>query len=386
MNFAAGRLAATASSLGTSQYPEWTNPDGSWLLRDAGRWTSGFLPGQFWEMQQLAARRGQPTALWGTRATAWANGMLSAPPQTEDVGYRDVPSLVPWVDAARALGDGGVQAKKLLDRITADVVKKQQIWNETVGAYRTAWRGSNSGNPRANYGVLLDQNYDMVLQQYALNNDPNLAARADPIVLRDRLRRHAQTVADNLVRPDGSTAHWAYFDRATGERITRETYQGYADDSTWARGQAWAILSFTELAAGAGRPGKGGYDPQLRSLGIATAKTVADWFVAHLPADGVPFWDFDAPGRPNAYRDSSAAAVAAAGMIRLAALTGESKYRDAAAGILGSLADAYTAAGRREKSILIHGAAAVPNGQGVDGGTAYGDYYFLRAINLWEAT
>ena len=381
--FAANQLAATAAALGPTQYPEYTNADGSWFTRDVNRWTSGFLPGQFWELGQLAARRGQSAGVWRDRARAWAAGMLNAGPQTEDVGYRDVPSLVPWVADAAAAGNGAL-VNQLLGRITTEVGVKQSIWNETVGAYRTSWRSSNSGNPRANYGVLLDQNYDLVLQQYALNRDPNAAAAGSPATLRDRVRRHAQTVADNLVRPDGSTAHWAYFDAATGERITRETYQGYADDSTWARGQAWAILSFSELAAGAGDASTAGYDPALRALGIATARKTADWFIAHLPGDSVPFWDFDAPGQPDIYRDSSAAAIAATGMIRLAALTGESAYRDAAGRILGSLSDGYTAAGRPERSVLVHGAANVPANVGVDGGTSYGDYYFLKAIDLWE--
>ena len=119
--------------------------------------------------------------------------------------------------------------------------------------------------------------------------------------------RHALTSARAHVRGDGSTAHVALFDPATGALERTVTWQGYADSSAWARGQAWAIHGFT---ASYGRTRK----PEL----LLAAQRTADWFIAHLPPDGVPYWDFRDPAIPRTERDASAAAIAASGLYDLA--------------------------------------------------------------------
>src|SRR4051794_37013618 len=107
--------------------------------------------------------------------------------------------------------------------------------------------------------------------------------------------RHAETTARAHVRADGSTAHVALFDPASGKQLGRVTWQGLADTSVWARGQAWAIYGFTGAFESTG-------NPEL----LMTAERVADWFVAHSPEDGVPYWDFYDPAGSSAVRDASA--------------------------------------------------------------------------------
>src|SRR6476469_9962444 len=104
-------------------------------------------------------------------------------------------------------------------------------------------------------------------------------------------------------RQHGGTYQWGYWDTASGNFIDGETYQGFANESTWSRGQAWSIYSFSAIAR----------DTGLSDV-LSAARKVADYFIAHLPADSVPYWDFNSPDIPNTFRDSSAAAIAASGL------------------------------------------------------------------------
>jgi hypothetical protein len=191
-----------------------------------------------------------------------------------------------------------------------------------------------------------------------------------------------RNVIDHLVRPDGGTYHWGYFDKDTGDFISGETYQGYANESTWSRGQAWAIYSFTAIARELGLP-----DVQ------AAAQKVTDYFIAQLPADSIPYWDFNDPAIPNTYRDSSAAAIAASGMLDLSTLVTDpaaaENYRQTAEKILTSLSSSsYLAEGSISHGILLHAAQNVPNDPnkyGNDVSLIFGDYYFLEAINRYGA-
>lgn len=193
---------------------------------------------------------------------------------------------------------------------------------------------------------------------------------------RNQAIRNAQTVAQYLIRPDGGSFHWGYFDKATGQFVSGETAQGYSNTSTWARGQAWGIHAFTMVYRETG-------DPQF----LAAAKKMADYFINHLPADKVPFWDFDDPKAPNTFKDSSAAAVAASGLVELGQLAtlaaDKTRYTQAAKDILSSLASPpYLAEGTSSHAVLNHGAWYVPPPiSSGESSMIWGDYYFLEAVN-----
>src|SRR5262249_13282777 len=146
-----------------------------------------------------------------------------------------------------------------------------------VGAYTTTWRKSTSGNPLANFGVLMDQTTDMHLMLWASQQSGNTTYF-------DRAVRHVRNVIAHMVRADGSTYQWGYWDTASGNFVDGETYQGFANESAWSRGQAWAIYSFSAIAR----------DTGLSDV-LSAAQKVADYFIAHLPADSVPYWDFNSP-------------------------------------------------------------------------------------------
>jgi unsaturated chondroitin disaccharide hydrolase len=114
---------------------------------------------------------------------------------------------------------------------------------------------------------------------------------------------------------------------------------------------------------------------------LSAARKAADWFVAHLPPDGVPYWDFRDPSIPSAPRDASAAAIAACGLYRLAQV-GESgdAYRGVADALLRSLCADHVSSDPRTMSLTEHSVGAKPQGLEVDVGLIYTDYYLLDAV------
>jgi unsaturated chondroitin disaccharide hydrolase len=179
---------------------------------------------------------------------------------------------------------------------------------------------------------------------------------------------------ENHLRPDGSTCHVVNYDPATGGVSSRFTHQGAADSSAWARGQAWGMYGFTMTYRETG---------DLRFL--AAARRLADYFIAHCPADGVPYWDFQAPGIPNTERDASAAAIACSALLELSDLVQDSSlketYATAAKHTLTSLsAPPYLAEGTGSMGILNHAVGHRTANREVDVSLIYGDYYFVEAL------
>lgn len=184
---------------------------------------------------------------------------------------------------------------------------------------------------------------------------------------------HAETSLRYLVRSDASTYHTYDFDPITGAPIGGFTHQGFADESCWCRGQAWAIHGYTDVYR---------YTNDVRFQ--QTACRLAEYAIAHLPADMVPYWDFlliaDAPH----YRDSSAGAIMAAGLLALAETLGDSpdaqRYRQIAYAMLAALIAGYTTVGERAaEGLLRHGASNV-NGGRSDAMLPYGDYFFIEGL------
>jgi unsaturated chondroitin disaccharide hydrolase len=357
------QLRQTLTDLGTdaTKYVYVTEPDGHWRVIDANGWTSAMLPGSLWSMAKMTGQ-----AFWITEAvrrTTPHAGQVTAP---GDLAFRLAYAYWPLYAST-----GNVMYRQVLIDAAASKVAN---YNPIVGAFRTPGRASTSGNPDADFGVLMDQITDVELVLWAAQ-ETNNAEWTDMAV------RHLQTLSQYVMRPDGSTYQWTYFNSQTGEFIGGEGYQGYSANSTWSRGQAWAIYGFTAS-----------YRLTGRTEFLNAAKKVSDWYLAHLPAgDMVPYWDFNAPDIPNTYKDSSAAAVAAAGFTQLATLAPDpadaAKYLKAAGDTLSQLASpAYLSDGTTSRGILLHGAWFVPPPTEVgDCSTIWGDYFFLEAINRYMA-
>ncbi|WP_138751638.1 glycoside hydrolase family 88 protein [Paenibacillus sinopodophylli] len=184
---------------------------------------------------------------------------------------------------------------------------------------------------------------------------------------------HADTVLREFVLADGSVHHIVCFDPETGKRIEAIAGQGYAADSAWARGAAWALYGFARS-----------YGYTAKKEYVQAAERIASFFLNHLPVDKVPYWDFRLPeDEVHAPRDSSAAAIAASGLLALAALLpGESGevYKEQAEAILLSLYENYSNWGVEEEGILMHATGYFAKDIYVDTPLIFGDYYFAEAL------
>ena len=355
---AAQRLADAADRLNPHDgYPRSTGPDGRWQLDDADNWTSGFFAGSLWLMDE---QTGDP--VWRRRAERWTAGLESQKTRTDthDLGFMIFDSF-------------GWQYQLTNDPHARDVAIQAARslatrFNPTVGAIKS-WDvdPNDPQTPGWRFPVIIDNLMNLQLLSWAAGQpggDPAFAQLAT---------RHALTSTRVHLRPDGSTAHVALFDPVTGAFQRQETWQGQSATSTWSRGQAWAIHGFTDA-----------YRESMRPELLDAAQRAADWHLARLPADRVPYWDFEAPDIPRAPRDASAAAIAAAGLAELGRLTAGERgagYRRAAQDILASLAANYLTLGTPNQAVLAHSVGSFRQDSEVDVGLVYADYYLLEAIN-----
>lgn len=199
------------------------------------------------------------------------------------------------------------------------------------------------------------------------------AQQAGPPGYRDIAIAHANTTIATIVRPDGSTYHSFVFDPDTGQPLRGETVQGFADESCWSRGQSWGIHGFAMAYQ---------YTGDERFL--ATALRLADYALAHLPDDGVPYWDYLLPDGAPRYRDSSAGAIMAAGLFLLADVLDDevkaARYRAAARAMLDALLAGYTTFGHPgAEGLLTQGASHVEKGY-ANNMLPYGDYFLIEAL------
>ncbi|MCH7413151.1 glycoside hydrolase family 88 protein [Belliella sp. R4-6] len=197
---------------------------------------------------------------------------------------------------------------------------------------------------------------------------------------RDIAITHADNTIKNHFREDYSTYHVVNYNPQTGEVNKKHTAQGYADDSAWARGQAWGLYGYIVM-----------YRFTKDEKYLDLAKNIANLILDHpnLPEDKIPYWDFDAPNIPDALRDSSAGAIIASALFELSTFVDKKdskKYFTDAETMLTSLSSApYLAEPKTNGGfILKHGVGHIPENTEVDTPLTYGDYYFLEAIKRYK--
>ena len=199
-------------------------------------------------------------------------------------------------------------------------------------------------------------------------------ATGDEDLLR-KAREHCLTTRRYLVRGDGSTAHEGLFDLDSGEFKRQATHQGWRDDSSWARGQAWALYGFGTAYRFTG-------DERF----LDTARRCADFFIARTSSGGVPPNDWEEP-RPRKPFESSAAAIAASGLLQLAALTQDPRqstgYESYARTILATLLSPEFLAVETPnwEGILKHGSYHERLDLGVDESVMWGEYFFVESLD-----
>ena len=346
-------------------YPDDTTADDRYRLRPAAPgfadganrgWTTSFWPGMQWLAWELSGDYVFRDAALA-RAADFARRVRDEEDlDTHDLGFLYTLSCVaPW----RLLGDAASRDAAL---DAADHLMRRLL--EPAGIIQ-AW--GDLGDPAQRGRTIIDSLMNMPLLTWAfeVTGDERFA---------DAVRRHTAQLRVHIVRDDDSTFHTFFWDPETGEPLRGATEQGAFDDSCWARGQAWGIYGFALNHDATG-------DPAL----IAAAWRCAEYFLSHLPDDGVPCWDLALTEESGALRDSSAAAIAVCGLFELARIDPDPERAEradgAARGILSSLITSYTPT-RAEDSdaLLLHGVYDLPKDNGVDEGTLWGDYFYLEAL------
>ena len=353
---ARGRLEATAGRLPRTAYPVRTDPAGAWVTAPASDWTSGFFPGSLWQMYDATK-----DPVWRQRAEAWQAGIESRKTDnsSHDIGFQIFDSF--GKDAALT-GDPAAR-----DVVLTAARSLASRYNPKVGATRS-W---DAVNDPTRFQVIMDNMMNLELLFWASRNggDPAWA---------DLATTHARTTARDFFRPDGGSWHVVNYDQVTGAVAAKYTHQGFSNDSTWSRGEAWAIHGFATSYRFVKDP-----------VFLATSQKAADYFLSHLPPDKVPYWDFSLPSTAGQPRDSSAAAIAASGLVELSGLQPDAAARqrdlDGARDILAGLSTpAYLADGTPNQAVLLHGTQNKPDGS-ADTGIMFGDYFFIEALQRYAA-
>ena len=259
-------------------------------------------------------------------------------------------------------------------------------YNPVVGCIKS-WDRVKSWDGKTvwTYPVIIDNMINLELLFYASRVTGDSTYRNMAI-------SHATHTMKNHLRPDHSSYHVVNYDPNTGAVLSRETHQGFSDNSTWSRGQAWGVYGFTMVYRETG-------DKRF----LETAIHMADYFLDHLPADMVPAWDFNV-GQPgyvpqwkydparfdHVPKDASAAAVVASALIELSGYVPLEKgrtYFQSAEKIIQSLSsETYLAKpGENGNFLLMHSTGGVPSYSEIDVPLTYADYYFVEAMQRYKA-
>ena len=318
-------------------------------LVSSGDWTSGFWPGILWMTYEYTGKQE-----WKTKAEAFTALMSREPKNrsSHDVGFKVYNS---YGQAYRLTGDETY--KKQIVEAAATLASR---FNATTGCIRS-WDFN-----KWQYPVIIDNmmNLELLFAATRLTNDSSYYKIAVS---------HANTTLKNHFRPDYSSWHVVDYDTITGNVISKSTHQGYADESAWARGQAWALYGYTMC-----------YRETKDIRYLEQAEHVASFLLNHpaLPNDMIPYWDFNLPDFKTASRDASAAAIIAAALYELKNYSHQKKkYKKAANKILANLTKNYRATpGTHKGFILLHSTGHKPANGEVDVPIIYADYYYLEAL------
>lgn len=322
-------------------------------------WVEGFWSGQLW----LAyAESGENVFFEAARQQRPYFAARLERPESHDHDLGFLYSLSAVADYKLS---GDSEARRIGLRAASSLADRYNPAGRFIRAWN-AWLDEKSGVHTSNEGkIIIDCMENLGLLFWAA--DETGEGR-----FYDIAAAHATTAAHTLVRPDGSSYHAYDFDPASGERIGGSTHQGYSDESCWSRGQGWGIHGFAQTYA---------YTRDL--LFLETSRRLADYALEHLPEDRVPYWDYRLPEEAPHYRDTSAAAITAAGLFLLADQLGEDEhaevYRGEARAMLDGLSAYTTASEPHAEGLLVQGAAHVGIGLS-DTMLPYGDYFYLEAL------
>jgi len=320
-------------------------------------WTSGFFPGTMWYLYEFTG-----DAKWKAAARDYTRRLEAVKNYrgTHDLGFMIFCS---YGNAHRLAPDPAdreviIQASRTLST----------RYNPQVGLIRSwdfgAWK----------YPVIVDNMMNLEMLTWTSRETGEASFKEIAV-------SHADKTITNHFRPDGSSYHVVDYDPATGAVRGKQTHQGCSDASAWARGQAWGLYGYVMMFRETGNTNY-----------LEQAKRIAKFILNHprLPADKIPYWDFDAPDLPNAPRDASAAAIIASALLELSGQVdpefGRQCFEVARQQLLALSSPAYLAkVGENGGFLLQHCVGNLPKNSEVNVPLNYADYYFLEALLRYRA-
>lgn len=349
-----GILLSYAESKG--QNPRTINPDGSMLW--CGKnfdWTEGFFPGSCWYIYEMTG-----DAKWKNAAMDFqALNRKHTGHSNHDLGFIFNCS---YGNGYRLTGDKDMlnimieAGKTLVDRYNP-VVKCIKSWNTKGG-----WQAKRGWK----FPVIIDNMMNLELL-FVLTEETGDSVYYNVAV------SHANTTMKNHFRDNFSSFHVVDYDPETGAVRSRETAQGFSDESSWARGQAWALYGYTVC-----------YRFTKDQKYLKQAESIADYIFKFegMPDDLVPYWDYAVADKKDSPRDASAASITASALYELYVHTGNKKYRKYADKIMKSLSSSKYFADKNEVYgfLLKHSVGSIPHGAEIDVPLNYADYYYLEAM------
>ncbi len=321
--------------------------NGKYVMITQKDWCCGFPAGSYWYMYELTGD--QSWKKIAAENTVKLNGVQFRK-NTHDLGFMVFCSY----GNAYRITKNPEYRKAIIDASESLITR----FNPIVGCIRSWDHG------KWQFPVIIDNmmNLEMLFWASKETGDPKF---------RDVAIKHANTTLKNHFRDDMSSFHVIGYDPKTGKVLEKQTHQGLNDASAWARGQAWGLYGYTVCYRETG---------DIRYLDAA--QKIASFILKNLPEDLVPYWDYNDPAIPNAYRDASAAAVTASALYMLNSLTKDAFYKQQADRMVENLSsNKYLAeVGSNAGFLIKHCVGNMPKKSEVDAPINYADYYYLEAL------
>lgn len=325
--------------------------NGEYIEKPTTSWTSGFYPGTLWYVYEFTGN--EDVKREAVKHTGYVFPIREYK-KTHDLGFMIYCSY------------GNAMRLSPSDTIPAVLIKTAETlcerYDETIGCIRSWDFG------KWNFPVIIDNmmNLELLFKVAELTGDNKY---------RDISIRHANTTLSNHFRADKTCWHVISYNN-DGTIESKGTHQGYSDNSSWARGQGWAVYGYTLM-----------FRETADSTYLSHAAAIADMIMGKVTTDdAIPYWDYDAPVSDNTPRDASAAAVSACAFLQLSTyLEDGQKYFDYAEKILKSLSSEkyLSAKGANKGFILLHSTGNLPGNEEVDSPLIYADYYYLEGLKIY---
>ena len=340
------------------QLPRTINAEGKLVTSNSRWWCSGFFPGSLWYLYE---NNHSGTFLENARNFTARIENEKFNKGTHDLGFMLYCS---FGNGYRITGDTAYRSIMLTG--AESLVSR---FNPTVGCIQS-W----NANSKWQFPVIIDNmmNLEFLFWASKASGDPKY---------RNICISHADMTIKNHFRPDYSSYHVVSYDPATGQVEKKNTAQGFADESAWARGQAWGLYGFVVM-----------YRETQDAKYLEQAKHIASFILNHpnLPADKIPYWDFNAPEIPDAKRDASAGAIIASALIELSGYVDEDlakTYLKVAETQIRTLSspEYFAEKGTNGNFILKHSVGSIPGKSEVDVPLTYADYYYIEALLRYQS-